>query len=104
MKTSSFSGSFRAWHSPGGGWGSVAVAIFAVLVIAPSRVEGATLPAGFAELTINDTWDEFAGVTFDEVGAVYAWDRKGRVWIIENDVKLPTPLIDISDEVGAWDD
>jgi glucose/arabinose dehydrogenase len=70
----------------------------------PSPTHAATLPSGFTEIAIFDTWDEYAGVTFDEVGAVYAWDRKGRVWIIENDVKRSTPLVDISEEVGAWDD
>ena len=31
---------------------------------------------------------------------MYVWERGGRVWIVENDVKLPVPLLDISDEVG----
>ena len=35
---------------------------------------------------------------------MYTWERAGRVWILENDVKHPTPMIDIREEVGAWDD
>jgi hypothetical protein len=64
----------------------------------------ATLPSGFVEVELANTFNDFVGITFDEANAMYAWDRLGHVWIIENDVKLPTPLLDISQEVGAWDD
>jgi glucose/arabinose dehydrogenase len=72
--------------------------------LAPEDLFAATFPAGFVETEIMDTYEDFVGVTFDATGRVYAWDRIGRVWIVENDVKLPTPLLDISPEVGAWDD
>jgi len=67
-------------------------------------LSAATLPAGFIENEIGDTFEEFVGVTFDEAGRVYAWDRIGHIWIIENDVKQPVPFLDISPEVGAWSD
>jgi hypothetical protein len=35
---------------------------------------------------------------------MFVWERGGRVWIVENGVKLSTPLIDIHDEVGGWRD
>ena len=67
-----------------------------------------TLPAGFSEQAIGSGWDEPVGVAFDPspdaVNRVYVWERAGRVWIVENGVKLATPLLDISDEVGAWRD
>src|SRR5690606_28226854 len=34
----------------------------------------------------------------------YVWERGGRVWIVENGVKLSTPLLDIREEVGGWRD
>ncbi|HXI53290.1 MAG TPA: hypothetical protein VNH84_17360, partial [Candidatus Saccharimonadales bacterium] len=51
----------------------------------------ATLPSGFVEVELANTFNDFVGITFDEANAMYAWDRLGHVWIIENDVKLPTP-------------
>ena len=35
---------------------------------------------------------------------MYVVERKGKVWIVENGVRLPQPFIDISDEVGGWRD
>ena len=73
---------------------------------APARAF--TLPAGFSEQAIGSGWEEPIGVAFDPspdaVNRIYVWERAGRVWIVENGVKLPTPLLDISDEVGAWRD
>ncbi|MEO7317905.1 MAG: PQQ-dependent sugar dehydrogenase [Chthoniobacteraceae bacterium] len=67
-----------------------------------------TLPPGFSEQAIGSGWDEPVGVAFDPSPAaanrIYVWERAGRVWIVENGVKLATPLLDISDEVGAWRD
>ncbi len=67
-----------------------------------------TLPAGFSEQAVASGWNEPVGLAFDPspeaANRVYVWERAGRVWIVENGVKLATPLIDISDEVGAWRD
>ena len=35
---------------------------------------------------------------------MYAWERGGRVWIVEDGHRLHQPMIDISEEVGAWRD
>src|SRR5207247_2094265 len=37
-------------------------------------------------------------------GRAYVWERTGKVWIVENGVKLAQPLIDITEEVGSWGD
>jgi hypothetical protein len=34
----------------------------------------------------------------------YVVERGGKVWIVENGVRLETPFLDISDAVGAWRD
>src|SRR5882762_5586927 len=65
---------------------------------------GSTVPTGFIDTDVSGYWTGVAGVTFDGTGRMFAWERTGRVWIYENDVKLPTPLLDIHDEVGGWDD
>ena len=44
------------------------------------------------------------GVTWDEIGTMYEWDRDGRVWVFQNDIRQPTPVLDISEEVGNWSD
>jgi glucose/arabinose dehydrogenase/PKD repeat protein len=64
----------------------------------------ATLPAGFTETPIGSGWTEVVGLTFAADGRMYAWERGGKVWIVENGVKSATPFIDISEEVGAWRD
>ena len=79
-----------------------ALLLAALLPSTPSRA--ATLPTGFIESDILGYWPEVAGLTFDSTGVMYVWERAGRVWIVENDVKLSTPLLDISQEVGAYDD
>ncbi|HYV32697.1 MAG TPA: PQQ-dependent sugar dehydrogenase [Candidatus Binatia bacterium] len=69
----------------------------------------ATLPAGFIEENIPGQWNEAVGLTFEPEqqtpgGRMYVWERGGRVWIVENGVKLTPPLIDLSEEVGGWRD
>jgi VCBS repeat-containing protein len=76
----------------------------AILAPGPSALRSATLPAGFIEQDISGFWPEVAGITFETNGVGYIWERSGKVWIMENDVKRATPLIDISEEVGAYDD
>ena len=45
------------------------------------------------------------GFAWDNNGQQYLWEKGGKVWIVDtNGVNLPTPLIDISEEVGNWRD
>jgi glucose/arabinose dehydrogenase len=66
------------------------------------------LPAGFVEEIIVGPWSEPVGLTFEPEqtsgGRMYVWERAGRVWIVENGIKVSPPLIDISEEVGGWRD
>ena len=93
------SGTFRTWLI-------AAAAFLCATVVGPLRAF--TLPPGFSEQAIGSGWVEPVGVAFDPspdaANRVYVWERAGRVWIVENGVRLATPLIDISDEVGAWRD
>lgn len=61
-------------------------------------------PPGFINEIYVGGWDQVVGLTLDENGRMYAWEKKGVVHIVENGVKLPVPLIDISAEVGNWQD
>lgn len=64
----------------------------------------AGLPVGFADVPVNATWQQPVGLTFAPDGRMVVWEKAGRVWIVEGGVKLTTPLIDISEEVGDWRD
>jgi len=77
---------------------AVAVSLLAGTTLA------ATLPSGFIEESIGGSWNEAAGMTFDDNGRMYVWERGGRIWIVNNGVKSAQPMLDISDEVGGWRD
>jgi glucose/arabinose dehydrogenase len=65
----------------------------------------AQLPPDFIETVVTSDLDRPVGITFDENGQAYVWERSGIVEIIDSSgVKLPNPLIDISEEVGNWGD
>jgi glucose/arabinose dehydrogenase len=68
------------------------------------RLYCATLPTNFVETAIGGTWNEAVGLTFAPAGHMFVWERGGRVWIVENNIKLATPFLDIHDEVGGWRD
>jgi cysteine-rich repeat protein len=63
------------------------------------------LPPGFAQTEIAGSWNQVAGLAFSEDGSrLYVVERGGLVWIVENGTKLPTPFLDLRDEVGGWRD
>lgn len=73
------------------------------LVLASTSLQAQ--PSGFTNVQIGGTWDAAVGLTFSKDGnRIYVWEKGGKVWIVENGQKLPTPLIDISEEVGNWVD
>ncbi|WP_169307115.1 LamG-like jellyroll fold domain-containing protein [Ferrimonas sediminicola] len=50
-------------------------------------------------------WSGVVGLAFSEAGdRIYAWEREGRVWIIDEANPVATPFLDIADEVLAWRD
>lgn len=65
-------------------------------------------PPGFVESDIvrpdGNPWNEAVGLTFSSAGRLFVWERGGRVWIVDEQAPVTTPFLDISDEVGAWDD
>ncbi len=61
-------------------------------------------PVGFADVAYTTDFSMAVGMTFDDNGRMYVWERNGKVWIVEDGIKSSQPLIDISDEVGGWRD
>ncbi len=63
----------------------------------------AQLPDGFFDEVVLSDLDQFCGVTFDNEGRGYLWERNGRVFMLDtNGVLLADPIIDISEEVANW--
>ncbi|MEM6316041.1 MAG: GEVED domain-containing protein [Bacteroidota bacterium] len=61
-------------------------------------------PNGFTDELVVDGWNQAVGVTFDENGRMYVWEKGGKVWTVSKGIKSTEPLIDISEEVGNWRD
>ena len=81
--------------------------VLSALLVIPALLPTAPLPAqpaGFITENVGSGWIGATGLTFDENGRMYVFEKRGRVWIVENGIKLPAPLIDIGDEVGDWRD
>ena len=81
----------------------VTLLCFCALVWWPGTLTAQTVPSGFV-VTPLEYWPDIAGMAFDDIGTMYVWERGGKVSIVENDVKRPTPLIDLTEEVGGWND
>src|SRR5437667_228776 len=73
-----------------------------VITAPPTNLLGAS--GAFVEDTIGGTWNEAVGLTFSAEGQMFVWERAGRVWVVEDGVKQSPPVLDISEEVGAWKD
>lgn len=67
-------------------------------------VHAQSVPVGFNDALVMGGWQEPVGFTFDANGRMFVWEKGGRVYIVENGVRLPNALIDISEEVGNWRD
>jgi glucose/arabinose dehydrogenase len=75
-----------------------------VLLGVDSSLHAVTLPANFYQTPVGSGWTEPVGIRWDDSNRMYVWERGGKIWLVENGVKQSTPLIDISPEVGAYDD
>ena len=78
--------------------------LFLGVVFAPNVAWSQTLQPNFSDALVMGGWTEPVGATWDASGRLYVWEKRGMVWIVENGVRLATPLVDISGEVGNWRD
>jgi len=75
-----------------------------MLFVGLSITSNGQLPEEFFQESIG-TFNGPAGITFDERGYGYVWEKGGTIWKIDtNDVLLPTPFLDLSEEVAEWRD
>ncbi|MBC7772369.1 MAG: PQQ-dependent sugar dehydrogenase [Pyrinomonadaceae bacterium] len=87
-----------------------AVAAMAVSALAPT-FSAAAWPPGFTSTSIGSGWNQAVGLTYAEFehtagedSRLIVWEKGGRVWQVENGVRNPTPMLNISQEVGDWRD
>ena len=79
--------------------------LFIILFFSFQNDLKAQLIDDFSETTITNEIYRPVGIRFDKNGTAYVWERNGVVHLIDSTGnKLPEPLIDISEEVGAWGD
>jgi glucose/arabinose dehydrogenase len=79
--------------------------IFVLIVLGlPFKTLG-QLPEDFSDQTISENWTMPMGLTFDETGRMFVWEKAGKVFIVDTSGnKIPEPLLDIHEEVGNWRD
>lgn len=71
----------------------------------PFKETFAQLPEDFYDELHAGGFDFPTGITFDDLGRAYVWEKKGVVHILDSlGNRLPEPLIDISEEVMNWKD
>ena len=58
------------------------------------------LPPGFVDDVVADGFEQAVGLTHDSTGRLYVWEKRGALWVVENGVRLPQPLVDLSEEVA----
>lgn len=78
--------------------------IFSLIFLFFSFFSSNAQPSGFIDELISDNWTVPTGLTFDENGKMYVWEKSGKVFIVENGIKQANPLIDISEEVLDYND
>ena len=75
----------------------------ALLLVGGQPLRGQTPPTGFTSTTVSSGWNEAVGLTFNSSGSkMFVWERPGKVWVVVNGQRQQ--LIDISPEVGSWED
>src|SRR2546423_9775150 len=88
--------------------GSVLLVIGFLVFHWEGGARAASVPPGFTETIIagpsSGNWNEAVGITFDSIGRMVVWERTGRVWFKDPGDASFTLLLDISEEVGDWQD
>src|SRR5256885_1027255 len=83
-------------------------AVVACGLLAAHALSAATVPPGFTETVVGGpsggNWNEAVGLTFDSTGRMVVWERPGRVWFKDTSDATFSPLLDIREEVGDWQD
>jgi len=82
-------------------WIPCFLATVVAALAAPARTQW---PAGFVSVPVGADWQQPVGIAFAPSGALFVWEKAGRVWSVVDGVKSAQPVLDISEEVGDWRD
>ena len=80
-----------------------AIACFAAAacgLIVKGNLSAATVPPGFTETVLSGPWPDAVGITFENNGRVYVWERTGRLWFKDPGDPSPSLLLDIARRLG----
>ncbi len=79
--------------------------LLTALLLIANTIIYAQLPSEFYDQVLYDNFSDIKGITFDEEGRLFLWEKAGKVWLVEEEGSLPTaPLLDLTDEVSNWKD
>ena len=56
--------------------------LFLLVIIFCSPTSLLAQPAGFSDELVLDGWSQAVGITFDENGRMYVWEKGGKVWAV----------------------
>jgi len=76
--------------------------IFVIILLGCISLQ-AQLPKGFITSPVGEPQNPLTGITFDDMGRLYAWDKTGRVWIQDKNENLHL-ILDLSEEIAAYND
>ncbi len=83
---------------------SASLCAIAIWLTLATGLFGASVPPGFTESSVSGPWTDAVGTAFETNGRLYVWERTGLVWFKDPGDPSPTLLLNISEEVGAWED
>jgi len=85
--------------------------ICALFLLARLSTSAQSLPSGFYSADVASGWDEPVGAAFSKDGKkLFVWEKGGKLYVCNwNNItavydKQPSPVLDISPEVGNWRD
>lgn len=82
---------------------------FLIASLCYTTISSAQLPIGYSATEVQSNYSAIMGVVFSNDGTkMFVWEKRGHVyvsmWNGSSYVKQITPVLDISDEVGDWQD
>ena len=72
-------------------------------LIVEGNLSAATVPPGFTESVFSGPWPDAVGITFENNGRVYVWEGRANCGSRTPAITQLSLLLDISEEVGAWE-
>lgn len=78
--------------------------LLSIFVLVQLTAFAQLIPQNFNQQVVLADVNRAVGITFDETGRMFYWEKRGVVYVVEDGVKITPPLLDISDEIRAGGD